>query len=111
MQQLTVSRSAATQGYALEFAAKRKSALHGAPCHQAGIQFIPLPVETVGGWSAQAASTIQEIGRRQANRLDTAPSDSIRHLFQRLSICLWRGNASIWLNASPDYPSSFDGVE
>jgi hypothetical protein len=49
MQQLTVSQSVVTQGYTLEFAANRKTALHGPHCRQAGIQFIPLPVETIAG--------------------------------------------------------------
>ena len=98
MQQLTLPQSAITQGHALKVASERKTATHGPRCQQAGIQFIPLPVETLGGWSSAAALTLSDIGRRQAARLDYPASVSIHHLFQRLSVCLWRGNASMFLN-------------
>ena len=94
MQHLTINQAGISQGYALEVAAKRMTALYGSSCRQVGIQFIPLPVETLGSWSVQAASTIQEVGCHQAVRLHSPPSDSILDPpFQRLSICLWRGNA------------------
>ena len=107
MQQLTLSQSATTQGHALKVASNRKTAIHGPCCQQAGIQFIPLPVETLGGWSSDAVSTLRDIGRRQASRLDSPPSLSIHHLFQRLSVYLWRGNAGMFfydLDSSSSLP-------
>ena len=71
----------------------------------------PLPVETLGGWSTGAASVLKEIGHRQAARLDNLPSATIHHLFQRLSICLWRGNASMWINNSSAPLPYLDGIE
>ena len=90
MQQMTLSQSAVTQGHV---AADRKIVVHGQSCQQAGIKFIPLPVESLGGWSNQAI-TLKAIGHQQAARLDISPSDLIHHLFQHLSVCLWRGNAA-----------------
>ena len=40
----------------------------------------------------------------------TPPADSTTHLFQRLAICLWRGNASLWVRRIPIRPSEVDGV-
>ena len=111
MQQLTLAESAITQGHALQVAADRKIAIHDLRCRQAGIQFFPLPVETLGGWSTGAALILKEIGHRQAARLDNLPSVSIHHLFQRLSISLWRGNASMWLNSSSAPLPYLDGIE
>ena len=111
MQQLTLAESAVTQGHALKVAADRKIAVHGPRCQQAGIQFFPLPVETLGGWSTGAASVLKDIGHRQAARLDNLPSATIHHLFQRLSICLWRGNASMWINNSSAPLPYLDGIE
>lgn len=51
MQQLTL---AITQGHVLKVAADQNEAIHGSPYQQAGIRFIPLPVEILGGWSKQA---------------------------------------------------------
>ena len=83
----------------IEIASIRKTATHGPRFQQVGNQFIPLAVESLGGWrSSAAASTLRDIGQRQAARLDCPASVSIHHLFQRLSVCLWRGNASMFLN-------------
>ena len=35
---------------------------------------------------------------------------STRHLYQRLAISLWRGNASAWIHRSPQLAPSLDGV-
>ena len=35
------------------------------------------------------------------------PAESTCHLFQRLSVCLWRGNANCWLDRMPAW---VDGV-
>lgn len=110
LQQLTVDRAAITQGHALQVAHNRKVATHDAPCREAGVQFIPLPVETLGGWSKGAAATLRDIGHRQGLRLGIPPSDSIHHLFQRLSVRLWRGNAAMWIHRSIPPPSEIDGI-
>ena len=51
-------------------------------------------VETLGGWSEEAADTITRIGCLLGIRLGLTPAESICHLFQRLSVSLWRGNAT-----------------
>ena len=38
---------------------------------------------------------IGSIGRLLGQRLGIPPAESTRHLFQRLSIALWRGNAAL----------------
>ena len=112
MQQSTLARSAITQGHALKVAADRKMTLHSSHCHQVGIHFLPLPVESLGGWSSLAISTLKDIAFHQATRLDIPPGPCIQHLFQRLSIGLWRGNASMWIDRSDSSsPPMDDGVE
>ncbi len=54
-----------------------------------------LVAESLGGWSEEAASTIKAIGRLQGQRSGNPPADAVTHLFQRLSISLWRGNATL----------------
>ena len=90
MQQSTIQGAAENQGHARRIA---KFAAHGAACQAAGISFIALAVETLGGLSVTAADTISSIGRLMGQRFRISPSESTRHLFQRLLISLWRGNA------------------
>ena len=83
LQQSTLQGAASTQGHALVVGAERKLAAHAVACHAAGIAFVPLVVESLGGWSNEAADldTITKIGRRQGQRLGVPPVESIRHLF------------------------------
>lgn len=53
---------------------------------------------------------IAKVGRLQGQRLGQDPSLSIRHLFQRLSVSLWRGNAAMWGTRQPTWPPAIDGV-
>ena len=75
--------------------------------HPQRIAFVPLPVQTFGGWHNEAEKQIERIGRELAR--STSGSDqktSTNHLFQRLSLILQRGNAALILSRSTDvhYP-------
>ena len=95
MQPLTQSGAASERGYALKVAEERKMAAHNAECRRAGISFVPLTVESLGGWSHEAALQISRIGRLVGQRYGSTPAEAVSQLFQRLSICLWRGNATM----------------
>ena len=43
-------------------------------------------------------------------RSGVPPAESTRHLFQRLSVCLWRGNATMWLERLPSHSAWVDGI-
>ena len=75
LQQLTLKEAATTQGHE-----ERKRAAHSEAYYSAGVTFIPMVVESLGGWGEEAVHTIKNIGR---------------HLFQRLAIILCRGNATL----------------
>ena len=109
MQPLTQSGAASEKGYALKLAEERKMAAHNAECRGAGVSFVPLAVESLGGWSHEAALQISRIGRLVGQRLGTTPAEAVSHLFQRLSICLWRGNASMWARRLPSHSAWTDG--
>ena len=71
---------------------------------------IPLVVETLKGWSQEAVETIKLIGRLQWQRLGLPTSETTAHLFQRLAIQLWRGNACMWAMHAPVMAPSIDGA-
>ena len=72
-------------------------------CSAQRISFIPLPVETFGGWHAEAERQIERIGRELSR--SSSGSDqktTTNHLFQRLSLTLQKGNSALILSRSTD---------
>uniref|UniRef100_A0A1X7T0K2 Uncharacterized protein n=1 Tax=Amphimedon queenslandica TaxID=400682 RepID=A0A1X7T0K2_AMPQE len=51
LQRLTLSNAASSQGSTLLKAEHRKRVLHHDDCTRAGISYVPMAVETLGGWS------------------------------------------------------------
>ena len=109
LQPLTISGSL-SQGHALQVGEDRKVAAHQEDCLAVGVDCIPLIAETLGGWSHCACELIRRISSLMANRVGSSPSDTTTHLFQRLSICLWRGNAAMWANRQPTIAPFVDGI-
>ena len=107
LQQSTVRGTAENQDHALLVAEERKFASHGAACQAVGISFIPLAIESLGGVSDMSADTISSLGCLLGQRLGISLVESTRHLYRRLAISLWRGNASAWI---PQLAPSRDGV-
>ena len=106
-----LEREAETPGFALDQAYKRKMSQVGASCECEGIVFIPLPVETFGGWSKGAVGVIKRIGSALAGRSGREEGEVISHLFQKLSVLLQRGNAALLLNRAPEnIPFHIDGI-
>ena len=59
------------------------------------ILFKPLVVETFGGWDAEAVTYLKQLGRHSARRWGKKDSLEIKYFFQRLSVALQRGNATL----------------
>ena len=76
-----------------------------------GTDFIPLVAETFGGLAEDTVSTVSAIARAISDRSHaTDPATTSRHLFGRLAIALWSGNAGLWLHRHPTLPPFLDGV-
>ena len=61
LQHATLQGAALTQGHALLVGEARKYSTHGAPCHSAGITFVPVTFEALGGMRF-ATNTVASIG-------------------------------------------------
>ena len=73
--------------------------------------FFPVVVETLGGWCPDAIAIIRAVGIALEQRLTSTDSFNMtKHLFGRLAIALWRGNASLWSHRQPTIPSFIDGL-
>ena len=110
LQQLTLPGAATVQGHALLLGEERKLSAHAEACRSVGVSFIPLVMESLGGWNDEAADTISSIGRLMGQRLGISPAESTHHLFQRCVISLWRGNSALWICRCSIRAPSLDGV-
>ena len=110
LQQLTLEGAASTQGHALSVGKERKMTAHSEACRSVGVIFLPLVVESLGGWDGEAADIIRAIGRLQGQRLGIPPAEATRHIFQRLAVSLWRGNAALWIGRLPTRSPELDRI-
>ena len=110
LQQLTLEGAASTQGHALSVGKERKMTAHSEACRSVGVIFLPLVVESLGGWDGEAADIIRAIGRLQGQRLGIPHAEATRHFFQRLAVSLWRGNAALWIGRLPTRSPELDGI-
>ena len=98
LQPRTCQGASETQGFALSVCEERKIAAHAASCRAIGVSFVPLAFESLGGCSKLTAEILAGIGRAVGQRLGIPPPTASRQLFQRCSVSLWRGNATLWLH-------------
>ena len=81
LQQQTMGEAASTPGHGLGVGVQRKLASHLAACRSAGVDFIPIVAEALGGLAEDSISTIRSLGEAIAQRVSpqvstTAPSIS-----------------------------------
>ena len=111
LQEQTIAEAAFTPGHALQAGVQRKLASNLSACRATGTDFIPLVAETFGGLAEDTVSTVSAIARAISDRSHaTDPATTSRHLFGRLAIALWSGNAGLWLHRHPTLPPFLDGV-
>ena len=87
---------------AIAIAEARKMGAHNAYCRAIGVSFIPIVAESLGGWSAEN----RPFGWSETR---TPPAIAVKHLFQRRSILLWKGNAALWALRLPLHSAWVDG--
>ena len=103
MQSAVIDREAQESGYALQYAWERKMQRAFDACNTHRISFIPLPVETFGGWHPVAVRHISRLGRELARSPANSSQESAsKHLFQRLALSIQKGNAALILSRSTD---------
>ena len=107
-----VHQAAECPGHALIKAYERKMNRHGEQCKQAGVVFTPLPLETLGGWHETTVNEVRKIASALSRQTGEEEGTTVRHVVQRLSILLIKGNAALLLNRVPTIINpSTNGVE
>lgn len=105
LQRATVARAAAQPGYAAEEAHRRKMVDSAEDCRREGIVFLPLAVESLGGWHPAAVRQVDKLAAALARHSGEDERVTARHLWQRLSVTLQKGNAALLNGRKPSYPS------
>ena len=94
-QDAVIHRAAESPAAAIEMRKAAKNRAHFDHCRAQGIAFAPLVVETFGGWDGDAVKSLKDIARQCAQRWGRNDAEEIKQFFQRLSVALQRGNASM----------------
>ena len=97
-------------GYELEVGTQRKLSSHLAPCSDAEMEFVPVVAETLGGLSEDTNEIIGYLATAISQRTDSSDPSNHKHLFHRVAVALWRGNAGLWLYRQPMLAPPIDGI-
>ena len=82
-------------------------------CRQQGMAFVPLALEALGGFHRVTVRQVKMLATALARHTGQEEGEATRHLFQRLSLGLMRGNAALLVSRGPDGdhpPGEVDGV-
>ena len=89
-------------GAALEKAFKRKVQGAAQACQDQGIAFLPIAMETLGGFHKVALEQVKRLGAAVARHQGIEELVATKQLFQRLSVTLMRVNAALLMSRRPD---------
>ena len=93
-----VSRAAKEQGVAAAEAAKRKCTKYAPYVAANNVSFNPFIMETFGGLGTEAVMFIKRLATQAARHRGTAYKTEKNHPFQKLSLTLQRGIASMLIS-------------
>ena len=79
---------------------------YGDRCEAEGFIFIPMIVDTFGGWHKESLDVVTKLGRQVGRQTGKEEEDTVRQLRQRVAILLVRDNVSMFDSRSPSFPPS-----
>ena len=110
LQVATVLGASTEAGHALTHAFNRKMRGTAEACHRQGVAFMPLVVESYGGWHEMGVREVERLGAALARQSGQEEEEAVRHLWGKLGILLQLGNAAILANRVPSFPApAIDG--
>ena len=112
LQSALLHRSSQDGGSAVAEAYNRKMRNYGDRCAAEGIAFLPMAVDSLGGWHKAGLEAITRLGRQLARILGGDEKVQVRHLRQRIAILLVRDNVAMLNSRTPTFPpAEVDGEE
>ena len=112
LQEALVSAASEDGSSAVEHAHNLKLRKYEERCAGEGITFLPMAVDTLGGWHPEALAIIQRLGRQLARNVGKLDEEVVRHLRQRLGVLLVRDNVAMLCARTPTFPpAEVDGED
>ena len=75
-------------------------------CEAEGIEFIPLIVDTFGGWHKESLEVVSKLGRQVSRQTGKEEEEIVRQLRQRVAILLVRDNVNMFDSRTPSFPQA-----
>ena len=97
-----VTKGAEDGGFAVETAHSKKVKKYRERCEREGLVFLPLAVDTLGGWHEEALEVINKLGRQLARVVGRDEGDTVQHLKERLGVVLLRDNVGLLSSRAPE---------
>ena len=60
-----------------------------------------MAADTFGGWHGVAEEQVQKLGRALARQSGEDEDQTVKHLYQKLSLLLMKGNSALLINRVP----------
>ena len=99
-------------GKSLTKAYERKMRDTAEACRTQGLLFLPIAIETLGGFHSVALGQVRQLGQALARKKGCDDREPTGQLFSRISVTLMRGNAMMLSSRSPDVVNAeVDGEE
>ena len=101
-----VSKASEDACSAVQHAHELKSKKYEDRCAAEGFTFLPMAVDTFGGWHPTALDIITKLGRQLARNVGKLDEEVVAHLRQRLGILLVRDNVAMLCARTPTFPAA-----
>ena len=82
----------------------------GELCSQQGIAFIPVALESLGGWHEVALAQVRKIGSALGRHTGQDEKEVTAHLISRCSLLLQKGTAALLTNRTPQAAGPVTGA-
>ena len=99
LQSATLAEAAVNTGHAFNVWYASKMSGDAVACQREGIKFLPLVIQTLGGWYRE--QEVRKLGDAKGRHSSQEEDEADRHAFTQLSILLQRVNAAILSNQIP----------
>ena len=100
----TVVGAAETPGHAIIFAHNRKVRGAEEACQAQGLAFLPLVVESYGGWGEVARDVVRRLATALARQNGRSEDETLSFVWGRLATILQRANSRILAGRQPYHP-------
>ena len=95
----------------MEAAHSRKVAMYASRCEKEGMVFVPLAVDTLGGWHESALVVIDKLCRQHARAVGRDEGATVLHMQQRLGGVFLRDTVSLRGSCTPaEAPTQVSGL-